>query len=278
MQEQRRKAAECAAFIRRRIQKTPRIGILTGTGLGAAVAELAHEAVLPYESLPHFPVSTVQSHAGRLLIGEMAGTPTAALEGRIHLYEGYRPKQVTFPVRVLQELGVGTLLISNAAGGLNPDFSPGDIMALADHLNLTGESPLAGPNADEWGPRFPDMSRAYDPELVRTAAAAAAANGLHLQQGVYAGLKGPSLETPAEVRLLRAAGADAVGFSTVQETIAAVHAGMRVLGLSIITNVHDPDDPEPASVEEIIEVAGRAAKDLGKVLSGVVERLEENPV
>ena len=273
VQEQRRKAAACAAFIRRRIQRTPEIGVLTGTGLGDAAAALAQEANFPYDLLPHFPVSTVQSHAGRLLFGEMAGKPTAVLQGRIHLYEGYGPKEVTFPVRVLQELGVGTLLVTNAAGGINPGFTPGQIMLLTDHLNLTGENPLAGANEDQWGPRFPDMSVAYDPALARLAEAAAALSGLRLQKGVYAGLKGPSLETPAEVRLLRSAGADAVGFSTVQEVIAAVHGGIRVLGLSIITNVHDPDNPEPASVEEIIEVAAAAAKDLGAVMAGVAERL-----
>ncbi|MCF8050526.1 MAG: purine-nucleoside phosphorylase [Desulfobacterales bacterium] len=278
VQEQRRKAAACAAFIRRRIKKTPEIGVLTGTGLGDAAAALAQEANFPYDLLPHFPVSTVQSHAGRLLFGEMAGKPTAVLQGRIHLYEGYGPKEVTFPVRVLQELGVGTLLVTNAAGGINPGFTPGQIMLLADHLNLTGENPLAGANEDQWGPRFPDMSAAYDPALARLAEAAAALRGLRLQKGVYAGLKGPSLETPAEVRFLRSAGADAVGFSTVQEVIAAVHGGIRVLGLSIITNVHDPDNPEPASVEEIIEVAAAAAKDLSKVLAGVVEKLGEESV
>jgi purine-nucleoside phosphorylase len=273
VKEQRRRAAACAAFIRRRIQTTPEIGVLTGTGLGDAAAALAQEANFPYDLLPHFPVSTVQSHAGRLLFGEMAGKPTAVLQGRVHLYEGYSPKEVTFPVRVLQELGVGTLLVTNAAGGINPGFAPGQIMLLVDHLNLTGENPLAGANEDQWGPRFPDMSAVYDPALARLAEAAAARRGLRLQKGVYAGLKGPSLETPAEVRFLRSAGADAVGFSTVQEVIAAVHGGIRVLGLSIITNVHDPDNPEPASVEEIIEVAAAAAKDLGAVMAGVAERL-----
>ncbi len=276
MKEQRQKAAACAAFIRRRIGQAPEIGVLTGTGLGDAAAALQQEADFPYDLLPHFPIATVQSHSGRLLFGKMAGKPTALLQGRIHLYEGYGPKEVTFPVRVLQELGVGTVLISNAAGGLNPGFAPGEIMTLSDHLNLTGENPLAGANEDPWGPRFPDMSAAYDPALVSLAEAAAAARGLRIQKGVYAGLKGPSLETPAEVRFLRSAGADAVGFSTVQEVIAAVHGGIRVLGLSIITNVHDPDHPEPASVEEIIEVAGRAAGDLAAVMEGVVERLEKD--
>ena len=275
MQDHRQMAAECAAAVAKRIGRTPEVGILTGTGLGEAVADLVVEERFAYSELPHFPVSTVQSHAGRLLVGEMAGKPAAALQGRIHLYEGYTPRQVTFPIRVLQELGVRVLIVSNAAGGLNTGFTPGDIMVVADHLNLTGENPLAGPNEDLWGPRFPDMGGAYDRGLRLIADAAAAAANLRLRSGVYAGLKGPSLETPAEVRFLRTAGADAVGFSTVQEVIAAVHAGMRVLGLSTITNVHDPDHPEPASVEKIIEVAGRSAQDLGKVIAGVVERLDK---
>ena len=273
MGENRKKAAACAAAIRERIDRAPEVGVLTGTGLGEAVSSLSVEESLPYEALPHFPVSTVQSHAGRLLVGEIAGRPAAALQGRIHLYEGYDPRQVAFPVRVLQELGVRVLLVSNAAGGLNPGFAPGDIMVITDHLNFTGENPLAGPNEDRWGPRFPDMSGAYDAGLRRIADAAASAANIRLQRGVYAGLKGPSLETPAEVRFLQTAGADAVGFSTVQEVIAAVHGGMRVLGLSTITNVHDPDHPEPASVEAIIDVAGRSAGALGKVIAGVVERL-----
>jgi purine-nucleoside phosphorylase len=237
------------------------------------VSALSVEDSIPYEALPHFPVSTVQSHAGRLLVGKIGAKPAAALQGRIHLYEGYTPRQVTFPIRVLQELGVRVLLLSNAAGGLTAGFAPGDIMVITDHLNFTGENPLAGPNEDRWGPRFPDMSGAYDSALRRMADAAAAAAAIRLQKGVYAGLKGPSLETPAEVRFLQTAGADAVGFSTVQEVIAAVHGGMRVLGLSAITNVHDPDNPQPASVEEIIDVAASAARDLGKVIAGVVERL-----
>jgi purine-nucleoside phosphorylase len=203
----------------------------------------------------------------------MGGRVAAAMQGRIHLYEGYTPRQVTFPIRVLRQLGVRVLVVSNAAGGLNPGFAPGDLMGITDHLNLSGENPLAGPNEDSWGPRFPDMSRAYDEALRALAEAAAAAAGRPLRRGVYAGLKGPSLETPAEIRFLRSAGADAVGFSTVHEVIAAVHGGMRVLGLSTITNLHDPDRPEPASVEAIIDVAGKAARTLGSVIAGVVERL-----
>ena len=195
------------------------------------------------------------------------------MQGRIHLYEGYTPLQVTFPIRVMRQLGVTALVVSNAAGGFDPAFAPGDIMLIADHINLTGANALIGPNDADWGIRFPDMNHVYDPGLQNLARAAAAQCGIPLQQGVYAGLTGPSLETPAEVRYLKTIGADAVGFSTVQEAIVAVHAGMRVLGLSIITNVNDPDRPVPATVEEIIAVANTAAPKLTRIIQAVMERM-----
>ncbi len=262
-----------ADFLRERLDTPPLIGLLTGTGLGGITRSLAVDGSLPYRDIPHFPVSTVAGHTGRLVWGRLAEVPVVALEGRFHLYEGYSPADVTFPIRVMQALGVGTVILSNAAGGLNPNFSPGEIMVIRDHINLTGENPLVGPNEDMWGIRFPDMSRAYAPDLARTAARIGADRELGVRDGVYAGLKGPSLETPAEVRLLRTAGADAVGFSTVLETIAAVHAGMDVLGLSTITNVHQPDQPEPATLEEIISVAEDAAPRLEALLRGVVEAI-----
>jgi len=267
------RAAETAAFIRERIAARPEVGLLTGTGLGDSAQILADAVAFDYRLLPHFPVATVPGHAGRLLVGRLAGRTVMALQGRFHLYEGYSPLEVTFPVRVMQELGIGCLVVSNAAGGLNPAFTPGAVMLIRDHLNLTGANPLAGPNADSWGPRSPDMSRAYDAGLAEAARRTSAAGGLGLVEGVYAGLRGPSLETPAEVRYLRTIGADAVGFSTVAEVIAAVHAGMRVLGLSIVTNVHDPDRPQPASVEEILAVAGEAAPRLAAIIEGVVGAL-----
>lgn len=260
------RAVETADFIRERIGDPPEMGLLTGTGLGDSAAILEGPLILDYRLLPHFPVSTVPGHAGRLVVGGLAGRRVMALQGRFHLYEGYSPLEVTFPVRVMQELGVGTLVVSNASGGLNPSLTAGDIMLIGDHINLTGANPLAGPNEESWGARFPDMSRAYDAELAAVARRGATAAGFRLVDGIYVGLRGPSLETPAEVRYLRTIGADAVGFSTVLETIAGVHAGMRVAGLSIVTNVHDPDRPQPATVEEILQVAGEAAPRLATVV------------
>ena len=212
------------------------------------------------------PATTVKSHVGRLLVGSLQTKSVIALQGRFHLYEGFAPLEVTFPIRIMQELGVKILILSNAAGGLNPGFAAGDLMIITDHINLTGSNPLSGPNEDIWGIRFPDMSAAYAKKLVALAEQAGKDSGIYLHKGVYAGLQGPSLETPAEIRFLRAIGADAVGFSTVQEVIAAVHAGMQVLGLSIITNVHNPDDPAPATVDDIIAVAQNTAARLETII------------
>jgi purine-nucleoside phosphorylase len=272
------KAAEAAAFLRSRIGPPPPTGILTGTGLGEATEELRVSAAFEYGALPHFPVATVQSHAGRLLCGELAGRPVMVLQGRLHLYEGYSPAEVVFPVRVMQELGLRRLVVTNAAGGLDPAHAPGDLMLISDHINLTCENPLAGPNEDSWGPRFPDMTCAYDRGLLGLAERTATAGSLPVHTGVYAGLKGPCLETPAETRFLKAIGAQAVGFSTVQEVIAAVHGGMKVLGVSVITNVNDPDHPAPAAVDEIIAVARRAAPRLARLLAGILRQLDDgNP-
>lgn len=262
-----------AAWLVNQIGIRPLIGLLTGTGLKDAVRSLTPEAAFDYRDIPHYPLSTVQGHPGQLVFGDMNGVPMMAMQGRFHLYEGYSPLEVTFPVRVMQRMGVEYLILTNAAGGLNPDFATGDIMLIADHINLTGANPLAGPNEDRWGIRFPDMSRAYDPDLARMIRAAAAAAGLSLREGIYAGLKGPSLETPAEIRFLRTIGADAVGFSTVQEVIAAVHGRLRVLGLSTITNVHDPDHPAPADVEEIIAVAQAAASTVDQLVYTLAARI-----
>ncbi len=255
MKNTKQRLPETVDFIGGRIKNTPYIGLLTGTGLGESAESMAIETTINYQDIPHFPISTVQTHVGRMLSGHLNGCPVIAMQGRFHLYEGYHPLEVTFPIRVMQQLGVRILILSNAAGGLNPKFKPGDIMLIADHINLTGANPLIGPNEDSWGIRFPDMSRAYDETLIAAAERIAKKAGAYLQKGIYAGLTGPSLETPSEVKFLQTIGADAVGFSTVQEVIAAVHSGMRVLGLSTITNVHNPDDPVPATVEEIIEVA-----------------------
>lgn len=266
---------EAAAYLGRQAGRAE-IGILTGTGLGESIGSLTVKATVPYETIPHFPVSTVQSHYGRMVAGEIHGKSLLAMQGRFHLYEGYTAKAVAFPVRVMQAMGVRTLILSNAAGGINPGFAAGDIMMIADHINLTGENPLAGPNVDAWGPRFPDMTAVYDPALMETAERAEEASGFSLQRGVYAGLKGPSLETPSETRYLRQIGGDAVGLSTVMEAIAGAHAGMRVLGLSTITNINDPDRPEPASVDGIIAVAEQAAPRHARIIEAVARELGQS--
>ncbi|MFC1488674.1 purine-nucleoside phosphorylase [Thermodesulfobacteriota bacterium] len=266
-------AVETAEFLNTRIQKKPEVGLFTGTGLGESAESLDISAAFEYKDIPHFPTATVESHAGKLLFGIVENKPVVVMQGRFHLYEGYSPIEVTFPIRVMQELGVKTLILTNAAGGLNPGLSTGDIMIVADHINLTGSNPLVGPNEDRWGLRFPDMTGAYDQELALIAENTGKNAGIDLQKGVYVGLKGPSLETPAEIRFLRTIGADAVGFSTVQEVIAAVHAGMSVLGLSTITNVHDPDAPVSATVEEIIGVAKEAAPKLETIIRNIVGNL-----
>ena len=252
----------------------PRTALLTGTGLGEMIQAVQVQDMVDYAQIPHFPVSTVPSHAGRWIAGTLAGRPLAVLQGRFHLYEGYLPRAVTFPIRVLQTLGVRTLVLTNAAGGLHPDFEAGDIMLIEDHINLTGLNPLTGLNDDRSGPRFPDMTAAYDAYLQATARKSAQKLGMRLRSGVYAGLNGPSLETPAEMRFLKLIGADAVGFSTVMETIAAVHGGLRVLGLSTITNICQPDAAQPASMEEIIAVAQRAAPRLADLIAEILKELD----
>ena len=270
------RVAEAIAFIRGCCPIRPVVGLLTGTGLGDCAESIDVACSLDYDEIPHFPRSTVASHRGRLLIGRLSGRPVAAFQGRFHLYEGYSPQEVTFPVRVLQGLGARCLVVTNAAGGLNPRQRAGDIMLITDHINLTGENPLVGPNEPEWGLRFPDMSRVYDRLLMDHAQESARALNLALSAGVYAGLKGPSLETPAEIRFLRTIGADAVGLSTVQEVIAAVHAGLRILGLSVITNIADPDAPTPATVEDIIAVADATAPHIKNLVIGILEQLPAN--
>ena len=264
------KAVESSNFIKEKIEHPPEVGLITGTGLGDIAHALQVETIIEYRRIPHFPKTTVESHRGRLIFGRLGTRQCLVMQGRFHLYEGYSSLEVTFPIRVMQELGVTQLILSNAAGGLNPGFQPGDIMLISDHINLTGSNPLIGPNEDRWGPRFPDMVRAYDRRWSENAKKAGKKLSVSLKTGVYAGLKGPSLETPAEVRFLRTIGADAVGFSTVSEVIAAVHAGMTVIGFSTITNVHDPDHPEPASVSAILDVAEAAAPKLSAILEEIV--------
>ena len=273
MKNYKNKAVETAQFLKSYIKKSPKIALMAGTGLGASTKFLDISISFEYEDIPNFPTSTVESHYGQLLFGDMCGDPIMAMQGRFHLYEGYSPLEVTFPIRVMQELGVKVLILSNAAGGLNPKFTAGDIMIIVDHINLTGSNPLIGPNEESWGIRFPDMIQAYDKELVELAEIAGKDEGIPLQKGVYVGLKGPSLETRAEVRFLRTIGADAVGFSTIQEVIAAVHAEIKVLGLSTITNINDPDNPVPATIEDVIAVADEAAPRLETIIKNVILKL-----
>lgn len=268
------KVRKTADFLRGKISVSPKTGLLTGTGLGESVAGINVLHSFDYKDIPNFPVSTVESHKGRLIFGDIAGHQIVAMQGRFHMYEGYSPLEVTFPIRVMQEMGVENLIVTNAAGGLNLAFTPGDIMLIRDHINLTGENPLIGKNFDEWGLRFPDMSSVYDHGLAAIALDAAIRNDLDLFQGVYVGLKGPSLETPAETRFINMIGGDAVGFSTIAEVIVAVHAGMKVLGLSTITNVNNPDHQLKSTVEEIIEVAEMAAPKVAMIIKHVLETLE----
>jgi len=266
---------ETASFIRKQIGKSPKIGIFSGTGLSDSLQSAKISFSYEYGDIPNFPVSTVESHPGRLLIGSFGKHEIMAMLGRFHLYEGYSPLEVTFPIRVMQELGIKFLILTNAAGGINPVFSPGDIMVITDHINLTGHSPLTGPNVESWGSRFPDMTAAYNSRLAESAVNAGKEEGFSLKKGVYAGLTGPSLETPAEVRFLRTIGADAVGFSTVQEVIAGVHAGMKILGLSAITNVHNPDNPSHSSIDEILDIAGQATPKLESIMKKVIDTIDE---
>ncbi len=261
------------AAVRRHTALVPEIGIILGTGLGGLAEVIEVESAVPYDTIPGFPISTVESHAGRLLLGRLAGRPVVAMQGRFHRYEGYRLDQVTFPVRVIRALGAGVLLVSNACGGMNPLWQPGDLMLIEDHINLLGDNPLIGINDEALGPRFPDMSEPYDAGLRAIARQAAVDLQVTLREGVYVGIPGPNLETRAEYRMLRTIGGDVVGMSTVPEVIVANHAGMRVMGVSIITDQCLPDALEAASLERIIAVAKKAEPSLTRLVTRVVERL-----
>jgi len=269
----RQQVEEAAAYIASRLPLRPRIGLVLGTGLGGIADAMEAPVAIPYDDIPHHPVSTVTSHEGRLLCGRWSGQPVLALQGRFHLYEGYTARQISFPIRIMKKLGVEILVLSNAAGGLNPLFHGGDIMLITDHINFTGHNPLIGPNNDEWGPRFPDMTQPYSPRLRELAAKTALAEGLALRQGVYVGVLGPSLETAAETRLLRAAGADAVGMSTIMEVITAVHAGLDVLAFSVVSNVNRPDCFDPILIEDVIAMAEKSGKTLMELLGKILKKL-----
>ncbi|MBI2614761.1 MAG: purine-nucleoside phosphorylase [Gemmatimonadetes bacterium] len=264
---------EALRVIRSRTRIEPQVALILGTGLGGLARDIAVAAEIPYGELPHFPLSTVESHSGRLLFGTLGGKSVVAMQGRFHRYEGYTLQQVTFPVRVMRGLGARTLMVSNACGGMHPLWSPGELVLIADHINLLGDNPLVGLNEDALGPRFPDLSAAYDPGLRALARQVAREQQIALREGVYVAVIGPNLETAAEYRLLRALGADAVGMSTVPEVIVAVHGGMRVLGVSIITDACLPDALQPANVQEIIATAAKAEPQLTRLVKGVLERL-----
>lgn len=262
-----------ASVVRSQFPQRPQAALILGTGLGGLAREIDVAVTIEYGDIPYFPLSTVESHVGRLLCGKLAGKTVIAMQGRFHRYEGYSLQQVTFPVRVLRALGAETLIVSNACGGLRSDWRTGDLMLISDHLNLLGDNPLIGPNDPALGPRFPDMSDPYNRYLRALARTIAIEKGITLREGVYAAVTGPSLETRAEYRALRTVGADVVGMSTVPEVIVAVHGGMRVLGVSIITDLCLPDTLEPVALEQILAVANRSEPFLTSLVSGVVEKL-----
>ena len=249
------------------------VGIILGTGLGGLVDEIEIEHQIDYEDLPHFPLSTVESHQGKLIFGKIDDKNVVAMQGRFHFYEGYSMQQITYPVRVMKFLGVKTLLVSNACGGMNPIYRRGDVMLMADHINLLGDNPLIGKNEDELGPRFPDMSEPYSEDLMKIAEDVALENKIKLQKGVYVAVPGPNLETKAEYRFLRAIGADVVGMSTIPENIVANHMGMKVLGISIITDECFPDNLKPVNVEEIIATAMKAEPKMTLIMKEVIKRI-----
>ena len=259
--------------IRQQTDTTPEVAIILGTGLGQLVDRIEVQTTISYSDIPHFPLSTVETHEGRLLVGKLGGKDVVAMQGRFHFYEGYTMKQVTFPVRVMRAMGASTLLVSNACGGMNPYMLPGDVMIMADHINLLGDNPLIGRNEDGLGPRFPDMSEPYSNELIAICEEVALEAQIPVKKGVYVAVSGPNLETRAEYRFLRAIGADVVGMSTVPEAIVAVHGGMKVLGLSVITDRCWPDALEPTAIGEIIATANKAQPKLTALMEGVIARL-----
>jgi purine-nucleoside phosphorylase len=264
---------EAKDFISRHTDHKPDIAIILGTGLGELAERIERVAVLPYEDIPHFPISTVESHKGKLILGNLKGKRVVAMQGRFHFYEGYHMQQIVFPVRVMKFLGTETLIVSNACGSMNPQFRPGEIMAITDHINLLGDNPLRGVNDERLGPRFPDMFGVYDPELIAFAERIALEEGITLRKGIYVSLAGPNLETGAEYRMLRILGADVVGMSTVPEVIAGRHMGMRILGLSVITDMGLADAMKPCSLENVIEAASSTEPALTKLITRVVEGL-----
>ncbi len=264
---------EALEVLRTKTGKTPEIGLILGSGLGELADHIADSDAVPYHDLPHFPEPTVAGHKGRFVLGKLKGKSVIAMQGRYHHYEGYSLRQVAFPVAVMKAAGIKTLLVTNAAGGINLNFAPGDLMLITDHINMLDGSPLIGPNDDAFGPRFPDMSGAYTPALIEQAEDVASRAGIHLQKGVYLATSGPQYETPAEIRMMRTLGADAVGMSTVPEVIAAAHAGLSVLGISCITNMASGILDQPLSHHEVIETAERVKEHFTQLVEGIIGQL-----
>jgi purine-nucleoside phosphorylase len=268
---------EARDFVSAKLGQSPEIGVILGTGLGSFAGSMKGPVTIPYGEIPNFPVTSVETHAGELVVGSLAGRPTALLSGRAHFYEGHSMKDVVFPVRVLRALGVQTLVITSASGGLNPLYQPADLVLVVDHINLMGDNPLLGPNEDSLGPRFPDMSEPYSRELLELARETAREDKVPLREGVFVGVAGPNLETRAEYRFLRWAGADLVGMSVVPETITAVHAGMRVLAISVVTDICLPDALEPVDISRILANAAKAEPVLTKLVTHIVKRMPPAP-
>lgn len=264
---------EAAQYIQKNIDEKPTVGLILGSGLGVLADEIEQPTFIDYKDIPHFPVSTVEGHVGRLVIGKLHGKNILAMQGRFHFYEGYSQQEVVFPVYVMKMLGISTLIVTNAAGGMNPNFKPGDLMLIADHINFTGSNPLIGPNDQRLGMRFPDMSNAYNKELRNLAKTIAKSQNIPVQEGVYIGISGPSFETPAELIMKRKLGVDAIGMSTVPEVIAANHAGLYVLGISCITDMAIGDDLEPLTHEQVLEVANRTRPIFLQLVKGIVREL-----
>lgn len=267
------KRKEALEVLEKQTDFRPDYLIILGTGLGRLAKEIEVDTSISYADIPHFPTSTVESHEGRLLFGTLNGKKVVAMQGRFHYYEGYSMQQIVFPVRVLKTMGAGTMFVSNACGGMNPHYKRGDIMCITDHINLLGDNPLIGPNDDELGVRFPDMSEPYTPELISLAEQVALEEGIKMHQGVYIAVTGPTLETRAEYRFLRQIGGDVVGMSTIPEVIAAVHMGMKTLGISVITDECFPDALEPVYMEDVLAAADMAEPKLTKVTKGVLKKL-----
>jgi len=267
------KVQEAVKFLKEKVDIEPEIGIILGTGLGKLGERIEERVVIPYKEIPHFPIPTVETHAGNLIFGKIGNKKVVSMQGRFHLYEGYHPYQIAFPIRVMKFLGIKILIESNAAGGLNPLFSKGDLVIITDHINLMGQNPLVGENDERFGPRFPDMSQVYDEKLIKLAEKVSVEEKIPVKKGVLIGLLGPNLETKAEYRFIRLIGADMVCMSTVPEVIAAVHLGLRVFGVSVITDMCLPDALKPVSFEEIVEVANSAEPRLTKLIENIIIRL-----